>query len=187
LAGGDSAVNRELRLDDLKLEDRWILGKLSLAVHETTSALEEFRYCEAAQRVRQIVRDEFCDWYLEAVKLRFAEGADAKSARCARGTLAHCMDVLLRLLHPVCPFITEELWHLLAEKLPDRRLSALGAQLEATEESIMVSSWPTAGEVPAALAESIRLFLGARHGKPDFSHPRRRARRGGERGTTDPA
>ena len=139
LEGGEESVERSIDPRLLKLEDRWILDRLASAIEETTERLEGFRYCEAAQRVRTFVRDDFCDWYLEAAKFRFALG-ESPDARVCRGVIAQALDVLLRLLHPVCPFITEEIWSLLGAKLPDRTLTS-GAG--AAAGSIMVAPWPT--------------------------------------------
>ena len=141
LEGGEGSVARSLDPRKLKLEDRWILDRLASAIEETTERLEGFRYCEAAQRVRTFVRDEFCDWYVEAAKLRFAAG-ESEDARICRRVIACSLDVLLRLLHPVCPFITEEMWSLLGAKLADRSLSAGSG---AASESILTAPWPAAG------------------------------------------
>ena len=122
---------------DLGFEDAWILSRLNAAIAETTAALESFRYCDAAQRVRDFAWTEFCDWYIELVKFRSkAGGADA--AACQR-VLAYVFDATLRLLHPVCPFITEELWHNLARCPVDR---ALRQGDPAPSESVIVASWP---------------------------------------------
>ena len=115
----------------LRFEDRWILSRLNAAIEETTAALEGFRYCEAARRIREFVWNEFCDWYVELVKFRLRsieEGSpkkeDLDDAWVCRRVLAYVFDVVLRLLHPVCPFITEELWHLLAETDQKRELDS---------------------------------------------------------------
>ncbi len=125
----------------LEFEDRWILSRLAAAIEETTDALEAFRYCEAAQRIRDFVWNEFCDWYIELVKFRL-KGSAGEGAHVSRRVLAHVFDATLRLLHPVCPFITEELWHLLAETGARRDL---GASFPAPpSESVIVASWPSA-------------------------------------------
>jgi valyl-tRNA synthetase len=123
----------------LRLEDRWILSRLHRAIQETTASLEGFRYCSAAQRARDFVWNEFCDWYVEAAKARFADPGSA-DARVARQILGHVFDAALRLLHPICPFITEELWHLLAETLPDRGLF----RSQSAPEAVMAAAWPLA-------------------------------------------
>jgi valyl-tRNA synthetase len=99
----------------LTLADRWILSRAEGAVAETTKALEQFRLDEAAKRCFEFAWGELADWYVETVKPRLAAG-DA-SARAASAVLLHSWDMVLRLLHPIVPFITEELW----QKLPGRR------------------------------------------------------------------
>ncbi len=125
----------------LRFEDRWILSRLNAAVAEMTEALEGFRYCEAAQRVRDFVWNEFCDWYVELIKFRFRAGTSSKDAKTCCRVLAHVFDATLRLLHPVCPFITEELWHLLAEAGETRSLGGEPAG-PAPVESVIVAPWP---------------------------------------------
>src|SRR5213594_1406279 len=109
----------------LHLADRWILMRANEAVHAATSYLEQFKLDEAAKRCYEFVWGELADWYMEAVKPRLA----AASGAAAQAVLAHCFDTVLRLLHPVVPFITEELW----QKLPGRK----------TDELLVTASWPT--------------------------------------------
>src|SRR3989440_496362 len=109
----------------LPLADRWILMRANDAVHAATGYLEQFKLDEAAKRCYEFVWGELADWYVEAVKPRLA----AASGDAARAVLAHCFDTALRLLHPVVPFITEELW----QKLPGRK----------ADELLATASWPT--------------------------------------------
>jgi valyl-tRNA synthetase len=150
LAGGGAAAGPDLDLRpgsaSLRFEDRWILSRLHAAIEETTAALEGFRYCEAAGRIREFVWNEFCDWYVELVKFRIrsdeeggAAGSGDDAAVCRR-VLAHVFDAVLRLLHPVCPFITEELWHLLAETGCRRVLDGGSG---APAESVILAPWPS--------------------------------------------
>jgi valyl-tRNA synthetase len=91
-----------------ELADRWMLSRTQRAVAETTAALERFRLNDAASLLYHFLWDEIADWYLEQVKPRLygsTSGGDV-----ARGILAHVFETALRLLHPVMPFITEELW-----------------------------------------------------------------------------
>ena len=90
---------------------RWILDAANHAVSEGTAALEEYRLDEYAQNGYRFVWNTFCDWFLEFAKPVFAEGADPVAAAEARATAAHVFGVILRLLHPAIPFVTEELWH----------------------------------------------------------------------------
>jgi len=135
--GGPIGVRERLLDEALELEDRWILARVASAVRETTDCLEGFRYCDAAQRVRSLVWGDFCDWYVEAAKFRFAEDPASDGARVCRHVLVASLDVLLRLLHPFCPFITEELWQLLGNALRAKGVSE-------RSESIMIAPWPEA-------------------------------------------
>ena len=98
----------------LTLADRWILSRAQAVIRESTGSLEQFRLDEAAKRCFEFVWNELADWYLEAVKPRLDDPA-------AKAVLAYCFDVSLRLLHPIVPFITEELW----QKLPGRKANEL--------------------------------------------------------------
>src|SRR5438105_3062461 len=115
----------ELDLSRLPLADRWILMRANDAVQAATSYLDQFKLDEAAKRCYEFVWGELADWYVEAVKPRLATA----SGDAAQAVLAHCFDTVLRLLHPVVPFITEELW----QKLPGRK----------PDELLVTASWPT--------------------------------------------
>jgi len=91
-----------------ELADRWILSQCQRVAAETTDALSRFRLNDAANGVYHFLWDELADWYLEQVKPRLY--GNAPGGDVARGILIHVFDVALRLLHPVMPFITEELW-----------------------------------------------------------------------------
>ncbi|MBI4840573.1 MAG: class I tRNA ligase family protein, partial [candidate division NC10 bacterium] len=93
-----------------------------------TDALRAYRFNDAASILYQFLWHEYCDWYLEIVKNRLAAAEDAASARAGRVLLVHVLERSLRLLHPMMPFITEEIW----QRLPH------------TGESIMLAPWPEA-------------------------------------------
>ena len=105
----------------LTLADRWILSRAQAVIREATASLEQFRLDEAAKRCFEFVWNELADWYVEAVKPRLDDPA-------AKGVLAYCLDLSLRLLHPIVPFITEELW----QKLPGRK----------PNELLVTAQWP---------------------------------------------
>ena len=108
--------------EDLTLEDRWLLSRLSTVTHQVTEALAQFRYALAARTLYDFAWDEFCSFYIEMTKARFA---DAKLRQTAQRVLAHGLDVLLRLLHPMIPFLTEEVWQLLGTVAPERGLHSV--------------------------------------------------------------
>ncbi len=113
----------------LTLADRWILSRTQATIAEATASLEQFRLDEAAKRCFDFAWKELADWYVEAVKPRLATGGAGSDAP-AHAVLAYCFDTVLRLLHPVVPFITEELW----QQLPSRR----------DEELLALAPWPAA-------------------------------------------
>ena len=104
-----------------RLEDRWILSRLTNAATEITSGLEGFAFQDSIDAAYGFAWNEFCDWYLEAVKDRLREGDSA-----AQDVALYCLDNLLRLLHPMMPFVTEELW----SRLPGAR------------DYVMRTDWP---------------------------------------------
>ena len=143
-----------VKRESLTLADRWILSRLQGAVRECTTSLEQFRLDEASKRAYEFVWGDLADWYIETVKPRLADAASpsaaAQPARAAPGgtasvahaILARAFDTALCLLHPVVPFITEELW----QKLPGRK----------ADELLAVAAWPKADAAwndPAAEAE----------------------------------
>jgi valyl-tRNA synthetase len=115
------------RLDTL--EDRWILSRFNRAVSDVNDALATYRFHEAANRIYDFFWGEFCDWYLELIKprLNFEVGADKSAARAACANLVNLFDASLRLLHPVMPFITEEIWQAMYEgKAPFKSIALAG-------------------------------------------------------------
>jgi valyl-tRNA synthetase len=113
---------------DVKLElcDKWILSRYNSVVQEVTNALDAYRFDEAAQTLYDFIWHEYCDWYLELVKIRMYNKEDAVGKQSAQYVLWQVLEGLLRLLHPMMPFITEEIW----QHLPHEG------------ESIMVAEWP---------------------------------------------
>ena len=117
------------------LEDRWILSRFNRVTAEVNDALETYRFHEAANRIYDFFWGEFCDWYLELIKprLNFEDGADQTQARAACANLVNLFDASLRLLHPVMPFITEEIWQAIYEGQPPLKSIALAAYPQADE------------------------------------------------------
>jgi valyl-tRNA synthetase len=126
----------EIKESELFTEDHWILSRLATVTKETTEALESYRYADAARAVYDFAWDEFCSFYVEIVKARLS---DEKQRPAVQRMLAHVLDALLRLLHPMMPFITEEVWQLLGKVAPSRGMPPVAAT-----ESIMLAPWPVA-------------------------------------------
>src|SRR3977135_653168 len=120
------------------LEDRWILSRFNRAAKDVNESLQTYRFDEAANRIYDFFWGEFCDWYIELIKprLNFEEGADTGPARIACANLVNLFEVSLRLLHPVMPFITEEIWHAMYDGEPPLKSIALAAYPAAKEEQI---------------------------------------------------
>lgn len=122
---------------DLTVEDRWLLSRLATVTTEVTNSLNAFRYADAARSLYSFAWDDFCDYYVEMTKARFA---DAEQRPLAQRVLAHALDQLLRLLHPMIPFLTEEVWQLLATVAGERGISGTTAACE----SVCIADWPEA-------------------------------------------
>jgi valyl-tRNA synthetase len=106
------------------LEERWILARLSQTQREVEGLLGEFDFAHTTDALYHLTFDDFCDWYLEAVKGRLYDG-DAD----ARATATAALERLLKLLHPLLPHVTEEIW----------------SHLPARESRLIVAPWPAAG------------------------------------------
>ncbi|HTN76240.1 MAG TPA: valine--tRNA ligase, partial [Pirellulaceae bacterium] len=124
---------------ELFTEDHWVLSRLATVTQEVTAALESYRYADATRAIYDFAWDEFCSFYVEIVKTRLS---DEKQRPAVQRMLAHVLDSLLRLLHPMMPFITEEVWQLLSKVAPQRGLT----KPETASESIMIAAWPTVDE-----------------------------------------
>src|SRR5262249_21194674 len=125
----------------LPLVDRWLFARLAEAIGAVNKAFETCHFHEAAQQIYQFFWGDFCDWYIEWVKPEL-QSANSERATVAWKNLFAGFDAALRLLHPVMPFLTEELWH----QLPQEQ----GAK------SIALDAYPAASESwknPAALEE----------------------------------
>ena len=95
--------------DELEVPERWILSRLAEVTAEVDALYEEFEFAKICEAIYHFAWDEFCDWYLELAK-PVLSGQDAAAAEATRRVLGEVLDRLLRLIHPVLPFVTEELW-----------------------------------------------------------------------------
>jgi valyl-tRNA synthetase len=127
--GGFSAV---------ALEDRWILSRFNRVARSVSEALETYRFHEAANLTYDFFWGELCDWYLELIKPRLAveAGKDNTSAGIAAQNLAALFDAALRLLHPIMPFITEEIWQAMHDGKAGLKSIALAAFPQGSDAQI---------------------------------------------------
>jgi valyl-tRNA synthetase len=124
------------------LEDRWILSRFNRVAADVNEALLTYRFHEAANRIYDFFWGEFCDWYLELIKPRLLGEGDAGKAVARRAceNLLTAFEASLRLLQPVMPFITEEIWHAIYDRKPPLKSIALAPYPEADERQFDLAS-----------------------------------------------
>jgi valyl-tRNA synthetase len=118
------------------LEDRWILSRFNRVTQGVNDALATYRFHESANQIYDFFWGEFCDWYLELIKPRLMDDASRESAQAACGNLVSLFEAALRLLHPVMPFITEEIWQAIYDGKPPQQSIALAAYPQADEKHL---------------------------------------------------
>ena len=126
----------------LSLADQWILTRFSATAAEVNQALADYKFNDAANTLYAFTWHEFCDWYIELSKDALY-GTDAEGKSCTQTVVFTVLEALLRLLHPLMPFITEEIW----QALPGERPAV----------SLMTASYPQAGDVPVFAEGSARM------------------------------
>ncbi|MDN3554408.1 valine--tRNA ligase [Halomonas maura] len=120
---------------ELSLADRWIVSRLQQTEAQVTRALEDYRFDHASQALYDFVWNEYCDWYLELSKpVLWDDAASEAAKRGTRRTLVRVLEAVLRLAHPMMPYITEEIW---------QRVAPLAG---VAGESVMTQPWPVADE-----------------------------------------
>src|SRR5581483_10913116 len=144
-----------IHTEDLPIEDRWILSRLATTASEVTTNLEGYHFSDAARAVYDFTWSEFCDWYVEMSKGRLRESSESAAgepvASAARATggraiaqrvLVGVLDGIVRLVHPVMPFVAESIWSALNEAAFERGLPGP----EPSSESVTIAPWPAYAE-----------------------------------------
>jgi valyl-tRNA synthetase len=126
---------------DLTIEDRWILSRLTTVSKSVTEKIEKYQYGDATRELYDFAWDDFCSFYLEILKERFS---DAEGRPQSQRMLAFALDQLLRLLHPIMPFVSEEIWQNLAKLAPVRGFATIATP----SDCLIAAEWP---DLPAHL------------------------------------
>ena len=145
----DGLTYEEINLDGKRsVADDWILTRLNETIETVTNLSDKYEFGEVGRALYNFIWDDFCDWYIEMAKLPLY-GEDEEAKRMTRSVLAYVFDQTLRLLHPLMPFITEEIW----QNLPHEG------------ESITVAAWPTVNEdfMNRARAKEMQLLTDIIH------------------------
>jgi valyl-tRNA synthetase len=150
----------------LSAADRWIRSRLQTTIRSVTDAIEGYRFDHAAQAIYEFTWNELCDWYLELSKpVLTSEQASPAAKRGTRGTLVRTLETLLRLAHPIMPFVTEEIW---------QKVKPLAG---ADGDTIMLAPFPAADDAlldDEAVAEMrwvMQFILGVRRIKGEMNIP----------------
>jgi len=147
--------------DLLELKDRWILSRMNSMIAHVRKSLDEYRFNDAAQGLYQFIWHELCDWYLEMAKPSLYQKQNATSRLCTQQVMVRVLKTSLELLHPIMPFVTEEIW----QKIP-----GAGA-------SIMVTTFPIYhqededNEAEAALQHLIEIITAIRTIRSEMNVP----------------
>ncbi len=124
----------EIKSDELEVADRWITSRLYSTIAAMETYLKQFRFNDALHVLYDFTWSEFCDWYIELAKIRLYEANTERQKQIAQSLLVHMLDSIVRLLHPITPFITEEIW----QNLPTSPSSSA--------DSVMLQPYPSSRE-----------------------------------------
>jgi valyl-tRNA synthetase len=127
-----------IRTEELPIEDRWILSRLATTTAAVTEQLEGYHLSDVARTIYDFTWSEFCDWYIEMSKGRLARSASDGSRPLAQRMLVGVLDAILRLVHPIMPFVAESIWQVLNEAAFERGLPGP----EPAAESVVIATWP---------------------------------------------
>ncbi|GAX40688.1 valyl-tRNA synthetase [Tolypothrix sp. NIES-4075] len=136
--------------ESLELSDRWILSRYNQVINQTSNYISNYGLGEAAKGLYEFIWGDFCDQYIELLKSRLQKDADPASRKLAQQTLAYVLEGILKLLHPLMPHITEEIWQTLTQ------------QPEESPQTISLQTYPEVetSSIDPALEEQFELLIG---------------------------
>ena len=126
-----SNTDYKIENDHLELADRWILSRMNKTIQDVTQLMGDYRFNSSVKVLYDFVWHDFCDWWVELVKPRFALSDDKEEKIHAQKLALLLLDNILKLLHPFMPFITEEIWHKLYHLEPEN-----------SDQTLMKAKWP---------------------------------------------
>ena len=149
---------------ELAIEDRWVLSRLATVTEQVTAALEAYHFADAARALYDFAWNEFCSFYVEMVKGRLQDPA---ARPVAQRVLAHTLDVLLRLLHPLVPFITEESGNCSTRRRPSGGCERASRRRERDDRPLAgCGCGPQDSEIEARLPGSSRYWQACANSQP---------------------
>jgi valyl-tRNA synthetase len=150
VTGKDSSQSPIPNPQSLELSDRWILSRYHQVIKQTTNYIDNYGLGEAAKGLYDFIWGDFCDQYIELVKSRLQQDADPASRRVAQQTLAYVLEGILKLLHPLMPHITEEIWQTLTQQPAD------------SQQTLALQLYPQvdANLIDLAVEEQFELLIG---------------------------
>lgn len=142
------------------LADKWILSKLNRTIEKVTDLFEKFEFGEAGKTLYHFIWDDYCDWYIEMTK-EVLQSEDEAAKQTARSVLAYVLDNILRLLHPIMPFVTEEIW----QNAPHKGTSIVVADYPVFDKAFIDL------ESELAMDKLIGLIRGVRNTRNEMNTP----------------
>ena len=153
-------VDLTMPQDSLPVEDRWILSRLNRVIANVGNLMTDFQFEEAERQLYDFLWSEFCDWYIELAKIRLRPTGEKTVSPIP--VLVHVLDTSLRLLHPFMPFVTEELWQNLKQRLPAGWQASESIMIAPYPESDSKSINPEAERTIETVIEIVRAIRNAR-------------------------